>query len=93
MNAMDRLLQDDLNRLSDRLASRVAGETAAAVRSLDPELSERLDRSSAWLADLRLDLVDRYAMWARALEECEALWALAEAEVEAERMSLERRAA
>jgi hypothetical protein len=93
MNALERLLQDDLNRLSDRIAARLGDATAAGVRSRDPELYQRLELSSAQLADLRLELTERYAAWADAVEECEALWGRAEARAEAERMTLERRAA
>jgi hypothetical protein len=90
MNVMAQLLQDDLNRLSDRLAAGVSSEAVARVGSQDPELYRQLEAVSARLADLRAALVEQYAAWALALEECEALWATAEAS--AERVPLDRAA-
>ena len=91
--SFERLLLDDLNRLADRIAGRVSDDTAAGLRARDPELGERLEISSVRLADLRIDLAHRYAAWEEALDECEGLWALAEARTEAGRMTEAKRAA
>ena len=74
MNHFERLLQDDLNRLVDRIAAR-AGDTAAA--GLKSDLGTRIEGSEDRLTMLRAALLDGYAEWARAIEECEDLWALA----------------
>jgi hypothetical protein len=84
MNAMERVLQDDLNRLCDRLAAGLGAGTAAGVRSRDPDLCGRLEAASGRLADLREALTESYAAWLLALDECEALWAAAETGAHAE---------
>jgi hypothetical protein len=75
MNAFDRLLQDELNRLVDRIAARAGDETAAGLK---PDLKARIDRCEGHLTELRAALLDGYAEWLRALEECEDLWTVAE---------------
>jgi hypothetical protein len=90
MNALDRLLQDELNRLVDRIATR-AGEEGAA--GLAPDLKTRLERSEARLTGLRAALLDGYVEWARAIEECEDLWVVAGLRREAEGSTERRRAA
>jgi hypothetical protein len=92
MNRMEQVLQDELNRLTDRLGGLVSRDTVAMLRARDPDLAERLDGSSAALAALRLDLVERYERWAEAIDECEALWNRAEAGAAAPPV-IERRAA
>ena len=74
MNALERLLQDELNRLVDRIAARAGTDGAAALK---PELRGSIDRCEDRLTDLRAALLDGYAEWARVLEECEDLWAVA----------------
>ena len=74
MNTLDRLLQDELNRLLDRVAVR-AGEGAAA--GLKSDLRAPLERCEERLTALRAALLDGYEEWARTLEECEDLWAVA----------------
>lgn len=90
MNALERLLQDELNRLVDRIAARAGAETAAG---LPVELRARIDRSEDRLSDLRTALLDGYAEWARAIEQCEDLWGLAELRRETEETTERRRAA
>jgi hypothetical protein len=80
MDAMKRLLQDDLNRLTDRIATALASESSAGVRARDPELHQRLEAASGTLADLRTDLLDRYDAWLAALDDCAAMWSEAQAE-------------
>jgi len=90
MNALDRLLQDELNRLVDRIAARAGQETAAGVT---PDLKARIDRSEDRLTGLRAALLDGYAEWVRAMDECEDLWALAELRQETEDATEGRKAA
>ncbi|MGH7383832.1 MAG: hypothetical protein ACREKG_01545 [Candidatus Rokuibacteriota bacterium] len=74
MNTLDRLLQDDLNRLVDRIAARAGEDAVAGLRS---DLKTRIERCEDRLTGLRAALLDGYAEWARALDECEDLWAVA----------------
>jgi hypothetical protein len=90
MNTLERLLQDELNRLVDRIAARASADTATA---LSPELRARIDRSEDRLSGLRAALLDGYAEWVKAIEECEDLWVLAELRREADETTERRRAA
>jgi len=74
MNAFEKLLQDELNRLVDRIAAQ-AGDDAAA--GLTPDLKARIDRCEGRLTELRAALLDGYLEWSRTLDECEDLWAVA----------------
>jgi hypothetical protein len=90
MTTLERLLQDDLDRLVDRIAARTSADTAAGVAG---ELKARIDRSEDRLSGLRTALLDGYAEWVRAIEECEDLWVLAELRRETEEATERRRAA
>ena len=90
MTTLERLLQDDLNRLVDRIAAHMSVDTAAG---LPGELRARIDRSEDRLSGLRTTLLDGYAEWARAIEECEDLWVLAELRREMEEATERQRAA
>jgi hypothetical protein len=90
MNTLERLLQDELNRLVDRIAARAGEDTAAGLK---PDLKARIERSEDRLTGLRAALLDGYAEWARAIEECEDLWALAGLRRETEEATERRRAA
>jgi len=81
MNVLEKLLQDELNRLVDRIAAASQADTAAALKS---DLRARIERSEERLAGLRSALLDGYAEWTRAIAECEDLWALAELRREVE---------
>ncbi|MGH7415794.1 MAG: hypothetical protein ACREKJ_16490 [Candidatus Rokuibacteriota bacterium] len=74
MNAFEKLLQDELNRLVDRIAARAGDETAAG---LTPDLKARVERCEDRLTELRTALLDGYGEWTRTLGECEDLWAVA----------------
>ena len=93
MNPLDKLLQDDLNRLVDRIAAVARADTAAESERQRPDRRARIEQSEATVARLRLDLLERYGEWQRALEECENLWALAELERDAPPVSVGLRAA
>ena len=73
MSHFERLLQDDLNRLIDRIAVR-AGEGTDGLKS---DLKAHIERAEEHLTVLRAALLDGYAEWERAMDECEDLWALA----------------
>ena len=90
MNGLERLLQDELNRLVDRIAARAGQEPAAGVT---PDLKARIDRSEDRLTGLRAALLDGYTEWVRAMDECEDLWALAELRQETEDVTERRKAA
>jgi hypothetical protein len=90
MKTLDDLLQDDLNRLVDRIAARAGQETAAGLK---PDLKLRLERSESRLTGLRVALLEGYAEWLRAVDECEDLWALAGLRQDAEDAVAPRRAA
>lgn len=74
MNPFEKLMQDELNRLVDRIAARAGDDTAAGLK---PELKVRIDRCEGRLTELRAALLDGYAEWTRALDECEDLWTVA----------------
>jgi hypothetical protein len=90
MNTLERLLQDELNHLVDRIAARAGADTAAGLPS---ELRGRIDRSEERLSGLRIALLEGYGEWARAIEECESLWILAELRRETDETTERRRAA
>lgn len=90
MSHFERLLQDDLNRLIDRIAARAGEGTAAGLKS---ELRTHIERSEDRLTVLRAALLEGYAEWARAIEECEDLWALAGLKREAPEIAAQLRAA
>ena len=78
MNPLDRLLGDDLSRCLDRIAGSYGEGTLAFINAQHPGLRGRLEEAEARLADLRLELLERYAAWQGALKDVEGLWALAE---------------
>ena len=77
MNTLERLLQDDLNRLVDRIAA-ATNEGVVAGSESRPELLLRLAASEARLSSVRHTLLRGYAEWRDALEDCADLWALAD---------------
>jgi hypothetical protein len=90
MKTLDELLQDDLNRLVDRIAARAGDDTAAGLK---PDLKLRIERAESRLTGLRVALLDGYDEWLRAVDECEDLWALAGLRQDAEDAVAPRRAA
>jgi hypothetical protein len=78
MNALERLLQDDLNHLVDRLAITTPEGLVPGCAERRPDLSAQLVESETRLSAARQDLLERYAVWRDALAECGDLWALAE---------------
>jgi len=76
MNPVERVLDDEVSRLLDRLAASVPGGSLAAMTSLHPHLRTRVDQVEAGLADMRGALLDAYGRWRRGLEDLENVWAL-----------------
>jgi hypothetical protein len=77
MNAMERVLREELEDLLDRVSATVPGGCLQAVSAREPTLRKRLDEMDLQLAGLRAALVDGYGRWRRALDDLENLWALA----------------
>jgi hypothetical protein len=78
MNALERVLQDDLNRLVDRIATATREGVVAGSADLRPDLLAQLAASEARLSSVRSDLLKGYSEWRDALEDCADLWALAD---------------
>lgn len=76
MNAVERLLQDEITHFVDRLASSIPGDGVAGA-SMTASARKRLDEAENQLAQARAVLVEGYGRWRRALEDIENLWALA----------------
>jgi len=77
MNRVERVLDDELGRLLERLAAAVPGGCLEAVGARDPALRRRLDEVEAQMAAARASLLESYGRWRRSLEDVENLWALA----------------
>ena len=77
MNSVDRVLNEELSHLVDRLASSVPDGSLDAAAAANPLLRTRLDDADAQLAAARASLLEGYGRWRRALEDVENLWALA----------------
>jgi hypothetical protein len=80
MNPLEHLLEDELNRLVDRIAVATHAGTVSATAKEHPELRTRIEDAESRLADLRQALLAGYAEWQQAIEECEDLWTVAELE-------------
>ena len=76
MNPVERLLQEEVTRFVDRLASSIPPD-GVGVQTLTSAVRTRLDEAEAQLAQARASLVEGYGRWRRALEDVENLWALA----------------
>jgi len=77
MNPVDRVMQEELTFLVDRLAASVPNGSLAQAAAANPRLRARLDEADAQLAAARATLLEGYGQWRRALEDVENLWALA----------------
>jgi hypothetical protein len=78
MNALERLLQDDLDRLIDRMAAATHEGLVAACGQWRPDLLQQLGESETRLTTARQRLLQAYEVWRDALDECSDLWALAD---------------
>ena len=77
MNAVERVLDEDLGSLLDRLAASVPGGCLEATDARTPTLRRRLDEVEHQMAGIRASLLEHYGRWRRSLEDVENLWALA----------------
>jgi hypothetical protein len=77
VNPLDRLLQDEVSRLLDRIAATLPAGTLAESSAAHPQLRARLDETDARLGALRASMLETYAAWGRTLEDLDNLWALA----------------
>jgi hypothetical protein len=77
MGPLDRLLSDDLTRLTDRISAAAPPGLPRAVTEDRPDLAARIQDVEARLAGLRVDLIEGYERWRAALDEAEGLWGLA----------------
>ena len=92
MNALEQIVQDDVHRLADRLASTTREGLLGLCAERAPDARDRLDAAEARLSEARRVLVESYAAWREALDDCADAWAIAE--VDADRaIILDRRAA
>jgi hypothetical protein len=77
MNALEQLLQDDLYRLVDRIATTAGKGVAVDNLTRGTALVARLGEAEARVSALRLDLLSAYVAWGQALQDCGDLWAVA----------------
>ena len=77
MNPVERVLDDEIARLLDRLAASIPGGSLGAVSATYPALRSRIDQVEAGLAVVRGTLLDAYGQWKRGLDDLENVWALA----------------
>jgi len=78
MNALERLLHDDLNRLIDRVAVTTHEGLVAGCEERRRDLFEQLAEAETRLTAARQILLQDYTVWREALDECADLWALAD---------------
>jgi len=76
MNALEELLQNDLNHLVDRIAAMVPSGMVSDCARHRPELTGRLGEAEMRLSTVRQDLLRHYVAWRQAIQECGDLWAL-----------------
>jgi hypothetical protein len=76
MNALDRLLRDELSRMLDRVAAAALSVNREGA-PYDGGILGGIEAAEARLTALRLRMLEDYERWAEALGECGNLWALA----------------
>jgi hypothetical protein len=84
MSPVERVLDDDMSQLLERLASTIPGGCLESTAARHPGLRRRLDELEGQMAALRTTLVEGYGRWRRNLEDLENLWALAAWKAEGE---------
>ena len=77
MNPVERVLNEEVGSLMDRLAGSVPGGCLEAIGARTPTLRRRLDEVEQQMAGIRASLLESYGRWRRTLEDIENLWALA----------------
>jgi hypothetical protein len=76
MNRLERVLNEEVGDLLDRLAGSVPGGCLEAVAAHHPGLRKRLEEVEGQMAVVRAAMLEGYGRWRRALEDVENLWAL-----------------
>jgi hypothetical protein len=84
MNPVERVLDDEVGRLLDRLAASMPDGCLQAMGTKTPAWRRRLDEVDGQMATIRATLLEGYGRWRRALEDAENLWALAAWRTDAE---------
>jgi hypothetical protein len=92
MNPVERVLDDEVGRLLDRLAASMPDGCLPAMAAKTPALRRRLDEVDGQMATIRATLLEGYGRWRRALEDAENLWALAAWRTDAEASASEEAA-
>ena len=87
MNPLERVLQNDLDQLVDRLSAAMPEGFVTECADSCPEVLARLEGAEARLSGARLDLLRSYAAWRHALDECADFWAVAELTTDQPRVS------
>jgi hypothetical protein len=77
MNRVERVLDEELTVLLERLTASVPAGCLEVVHSRYPALRRKLEECEGQLAALRGSLLEGYGRWRRALDDLEHLWALA----------------
>lgn len=77
MNRLDRLLDEDMASLLDRLSGSVPGGCLDTTAACHPSLRRRLDEVEAQMAAVRASILEGYGRWRQGLDDLENLWALA----------------
>jgi hypothetical protein len=77
MNAVEKVLVEEISHLLDRVATSVPEGELERIRLTNPTLKTRIDEVESALAVARNSLLENYSRWGRALDDLENLWALA----------------
>jgi hypothetical protein len=77
MNSLERLIQDDLDRLVDRLATTTPEGLLAVCAERHPEMLSRLEAAERRLSSAREELLEGYGVWRDALGACADIWTIA----------------
>lgn len=77
MNPVERVLDEEMNGLLERLSGSAGPGALEAIVARNPALRRRLDEAEQDLAAARASLLDAHGRWRRALDDLENLWALA----------------
>jgi hypothetical protein len=77
MNLLERVLDEEMARLLERLSGSVPGGCLELTAARQPTLRRRIDEVESQMAAARASLLEGYGRWQRSLEDVENLWALA----------------
>jgi hypothetical protein len=77
MSRLERVLNDEISQLLERLSGTVPDGCLEEMASRSPVLRRRLDEVEGQMAIVRAALLDSYGRWRRGLDDLENIWALA----------------